>query len=182
MENLRLHGGRVFLVGMLIFAALCALGCGNSVKPNTAETTPPTLTWNVYNLDSSTGQDFTGNATINPAGSSKYRITFKASDPGGIKQITLNDSVTWECLTSLKPAPLGKPDKHGPLTDFNYVQALPLDGSGNAPSSAFLVGQPTQWTCTGGLALNPGSAITIFTGTSTNYANLQAQATLTLRY
>jgi hypothetical protein len=179
-KQIVLHSQVVIGVFALI-ATLLNVGCSGKTSPNTTESTAPTLTWNVYNLNNSSSQDLNSNATINPWGNSAVRVTLKANDGGGVEQITLTDTRQWGCAASLKPSPLWK-NQNGPFNDPTTTQNLPLDTNGMAVTSAFLITQPENppWSCAPGVLSGP--ATTTFSGTSTNYANHQATATLTLSY
>jgi len=54
---------------------------------------PPSLVWNVFNYATNAQADHNGNPTINVKHGEKYRITLKANDPEGVKQIQINPTI-----------------------------------------------------------------------------------------
>lgn len=85
----------IFLItGILLVAACSHL----TIKLPTSDNTPPTLSWNVYNLDTHYGKDYLGSPTIKVKRGEKYRITLKALDSdGGVKSIILGGWTNYVC-------------------------------------------------------------------------------------
>jgi hypothetical protein len=166
------------------FVVLGACGCTRT-PPNTTEVTAPTLTWNVYNFSDSTSQDFKGDTWFKAALGTKYRVTLKANDAGGIQQITLGSSREWDCASSDYLKKGGQTDHTAPINDSTDTQNLVPDSQGNVLTDLVLIrgitiaqgpGQP--WTCAGGLDFDCG--VTNLSGSSTNFANHKAHASLNM--
>jgi hypothetical protein len=170
-------------IGLLTFVSslLLLLGGCPTTSPNTHEATPPTLSWNVYDVNSRTSQNFTGNQVYTPTLGHEYRVTFTATDPGGIQQITLGDTRQWDCSTAVG----GSPGHYhvGPLSDPTDTQNMPAQG--NVLTSLLLMrditinaGQGQPWSCDAGTVFDCGNTTVV--GTGTNFSNRTATASLSL--
>jgi hypothetical protein len=158
-------------------AAAAAAACSNlKVKLPGSDSTPPALVWNVYNFGTGVQADHPGSPTLNAKWGESYRVTLKAVDPQGVKQIQLNPSLgsgemAWMCvdppggenLAQSKTATLG------PMT-----QNLSPDSNGYVLTNIFLVMnvdltltcQP-EWIFVSGTAKLTGRASNYFGGTTT---------------
>ena len=172
---------RVRLVSWLrfccCFTVLClAIASCQKVPQPKSDSTPPSLVWNVFNYGTSAQADHNGNPTINVKRGEKYRITLKANDPEGVKQIKLNPSLgsgelSWTC----KAPPGGEnvaQNKNATLGPL--VQDLSVDANGNVLTSIFLLQDvdftmecQSGWSFTSGSGKLTGQASNFFNGTTT---------------
>jgi hypothetical protein len=173
-----LHGSllsRVSFPWLLAGLCLSAAGCGKVVKP-TSDSTPPTLVWNVLNLDTNVQADHPGSPTINAKRGERYRVILKANDTGGVKSIKINPTVgggemSWGCKTSAGGENLGqnKDALLGPMS-----QDLAPDSDGKVLTSIFLIYEldfamecQAGWSFTSGTAKLTGQASNYFGGVTT---------------
>ena len=166
---------RISLCCLLVAFCLTIASCQKVKKPQ-SDSTPPKLIWNVYNYGSNSQADHPGSPTINAKRGERYRVTLKANDPEGVKQIQLNPTLgsgemSWTC----KGPPGGenvaqnKNATLGPLT-----QNLAPDANGNVLTSIFLMQDldftmecQANWSFTSGGAKLTGQASNYFAGTTT---------------
>ncbi|HEU4833869.1 MAG TPA: hypothetical protein VFS90_05620 [Pyrinomonadaceae bacterium] len=155
---------------------LCLAIASCKAPAPTSDSTPPALVWNVFNYGTNAQADHNGNPTINVKRGERYRITLKANDPEGVKQIKLNPTLgsgelSWTC----KAPPGGeniaqnKTATLGPL-----VQDLSVDANGNVLTSIFLLQDvdftmecQSGWSFTNGAGKLTGQASNFFNGTTT---------------
>lgn len=161
-----------FLASLLV---LCVLTACATTTPNMTETTAPMLTWKVLNRDTNDTQTYTGNASITVKQGTTYTVTLVADDSGGVQQITLGSSSQWLCRDGEVAS------ASGPSLDKTDIQNLHPDSNNQVLTSIFLIRDASlaSDTCQSGYTLSSASE-SLF-GTSTNYANHQAKATLTLQ-
>lgn len=99
------------LAAMSLLAMLLG-GCAQTVTMPTSDSSPPTLTWSVF--------DETAQNMTNPAPSPfqaqsghTYLVTLNAQDPQGLHRISLASSQSWDCtngtVTSHSSPLLGPP-------------------------------------------------------------------------
>jgi hypothetical protein len=157
------------LLCLLSIATLTA--CSDAkVKQPSSDSTPPLLVWNAYNFDTSVQADYPGSPTINAKRGERYRITLKANDPEGVKQIQLNPTagsgeISWQCVTPPGGVKLAqnKSAALGPMT-----QNLAPDASGYVLTSIFLIQQlDLAMDCQPGWSFASGTAA--LTGVASNY-------------
>jgi len=165
-------------IGCSFMAVVClaVASCQRGVKLPKSDSTPPSLVWNVFNYATNAQSDHNGNPTINVKRGQKYRITLKANDPEGIKQIQINPSAgSGELVWTCKAPPGGeniaqnKNATLGPMT-----QNLAPDSSGNVLTSIFLLYDvdfkmecQSGWSFTSGSGTLTGQASNYFSGTTT---------------
>jgi hypothetical protein len=165
----------LWLLGLMMsLIAMCALTACTTTTPNTTETTAPTLTWKVLNRDTNNTQTYTGNASMTITLGTTYTVTLITNDPGGVHQITLGSSSGWTCIDG------NIASSSGPSLDKTDVQNLNPDSNNQVLTSIFLIRNASvdPNSCQSGYTLS--SANESLYGTSTNFANHKAQATLTL--
>lgn len=166
---------RLWFLGLIVsLLAVCALTACTKTTPNTIETTAPTLTWKVLDRATNDTRTYTGNASVTVTQGTTYTVTLVAADDGGVHQITLGSSSEWTCQDGEVAS------TSGPSLDKTDVQNLNPDSNNQALTSIFLIRDASlgPYTCQSGYHLT-GANETLY-GTSTNYANHKAQATLTL--
>ena len=175
----RNHGTPALLLGLGAALGLCltVAGCSNlKVKKPSSDSTPPALTWTVFNYDTSVTKDHAGSPSLQAKRGESYRVTLKAKDPQGIKSIQINPTVgsgeiNWLCndppggenLQQAKSALLG------PMN-----QDLTPDANGYVLTSIFLIHdldfslacQP-GWTFASGTATLTGRATNYYSGVTT---------------
>src|ERR1044071_1474657 len=159
------------------FTVLClAMASCQKVPQPKSDSSPPSLVWNVFNYATSAQADHNGNPTINVKRGEKYRITLKANDPEGVKQIKLNPSLgsgelAWTCKAPPGPENVAqnKTATLGPMT-----QDLSVDANGNVLTSIFLLQDvdftmecQSGWSFTSGSGKLTGQASNFFNGTTT---------------
>ena len=166
-----------YLVAITLMLLLTAIGCSNSgkVPKPSSDSTPPTLRWNVYNLDSRTSQDISGSSTLTVQTGENYRVTLFAEDPQGIHKISLGSSTFWQCISG----DIGQ--NHGPSLGVADIQELQPDGQNNVLTSIFLIKNATigPFDCQSGYTFNGGDVT--FSGTGENYYSGTTQAQLVLQ-
>ena len=91
-------GGSKVLIGVMGGLAACALlaSCGKG-SPDTADTTPPALSWSALNLETKERQEFQGNGNVTAEPNERYFVVFKANDSGGVKAMSLGGEASWIC-------------------------------------------------------------------------------------
>jgi hypothetical protein len=153
-----------------------AIASCQKVKMPKSDSTPPSLVWNVFNYATSAQSDHNGSPIITVKRGEKYRITLKANDPEGVKQIQINPTLgSGELVWTCKAPPGGenvaqnKNATLGPMT-----QNLAPDSSGNVLTSIFLMYDvdftmecQAGWNFTSGSGKLTGQASNYFGGTTT---------------
>lgn len=91
----------LMLLASLIVLSFSAASC--TTTPNTHETTPPALSWDVLNVATNVDTSFnnTNAGTVSFTTSESYQsynIVAHANDAGGIKSMTFDGSGTFECI------------------------------------------------------------------------------------
>lgn len=174
---------RVRLIYTLVSASLCLTiaGCSDlKVKQPAADSTPPSLVWNVFNHATSQQDDHPGSPTINAKRGESYRIILKARDPEGVKSIQINPSLGggekwWQCIDPPGGESLAqnKTETLGPMT-----QDLSPDQDGMVVTSVFLISElnftmdcKSGWSFSSGSAKLTGQASNYFGGVTTEVIN-----------
>ena len=163
----------------MVVVCMAVASCQRGVKLPKSDSTPPSLVWNVFNYATNAQSDHNGNPTINVKRGEKYRITLKANDPEGVKQIQINPSAgSGELVWTCKAPPGGeniaqnKNATLGPMT-----QNLAPDSSGNVLTSIFLLYDvDLKMECQSGWSFTSGSGT--LTGQASNYFGGKTTATI----
>ena len=165
---------RVRFCCCLTLVCLAVASC--KTKQPKSDSTPPTLVWNVFNYSTSAQADHNGSPTINVKHGEKYRITLKANDPEGVKQIQINPSLgsgelSWTCKAPPGPENIAQ-NKNATLAPM--TQNLSPDSNGNVLTSIFLLYDvdftmacQSGWSFTSGSGKLTGQASNYFNGTTT---------------
>jgi len=158
-----------------ILASLCFIiaGCSNlKVKLPTSDSTPPSLTWNVFHHATREQADHPGSPTIHAKRGDSCRILLKAKDPEGVKTIQINPTLgggemTWQCAS-------GDLAKNMSATLGPITQNLAPDANGMVLTSIFLAFEldfsmdcPAGWSFASGSAQLTGRAGNYFGGVTT---------------
>lgn len=158
------------------FTLVCLTIPSCQTKQPKSDSTPPTLVWNVFNNGTSAQADHNGSPTINVKHGEKYRITLKANDPEGVKQIQINPSLgsgelSWTCKAPPGPENIAQ-NKNATLAPM--TQNLSPDSNGNVLTSIFLLYDvdftmacQSGWSFTSGSGKLTGQASNYFNGTTT---------------
>ena len=164
----RLSSSAVILAMTLAAVA----GCTKVNKP-TADSTPPTLTWHVENLTTSTTVDIAGSGQVNAAGGDDFHITLTAADPEGIHKITYGGGYTRSCVN-------GNLGQSGEGDFAGQTQDLEPDAQNKVLTSIFLLDTVNpDITCSGIGYVWKGTTITLV-GSGTNYFSGVTNGTLTI--
>lgn len=162
------------------FTLVCLFIASCQTKLPKSDSTPPSLVWNVFNYGTNAQADHNGNPTINVKRGEKYRITLKANDPEGVKQIQINPTVgsgelSWTCKAPPGPENVAQ-NKNATLAPM--TQDLSPDASGNVLTSIFLL-YDVDFTmaCQSGWTFTSGSGK--LTGRASNYFNGSTMSTIT---
>jgi hypothetical protein len=92
--SMRLQTGQV--VALLAICSWLLIGCTG--QGATADSTPPTIEWNVADRDGlGIWQDYPADARGGVLEPAALRITLRVKDPEGIKSMTIGGSWTWRC-------------------------------------------------------------------------------------
>ena len=158
------------------FTLVCLAIPSCQTKLPKSDSTPPSLVWNVLNTGTSAQADHNGSPTINVKHGEKYRITLKANDPEGVKQIQINPSLgsgelSWTCKAPPGPENIAQ-NKNATLAPM--TQNLSPDSNGNVLTSIFLLYDvdftmacQSGWSFTSGSGKLTGQASNYFNGTTT---------------
>lgn len=167
----RFPGKFRWLAGLAILVLLASQGCAKVPKP-TSDSTPPTLTWSVYNQNTSTTVQINGSGTLNAKSGESYRVTLTANDPQGIHEITLGSNTGWQCVSG------NIAQSAGPGLGVLDKQDLQPDSQNNVLTSIFLIQQANigPFDCQPGFTFSGASVE--FDGTGTNYFNGVTKGTL----
>ena len=171
----RLASRTRFACNFMIVICLVIASCQRVQKPK-SDSTPPSLVWNVFNYATSAQSDHNGSPTINVKHGERYRITLKANDPEGVKQIQFNPTVgSGELVWTCKAPPGGENVAQNKNATLNgLAQDLFPDTSGNVSTSTFLLYDvdfkmecQQGWSFTSGSGKLTGQASNYFSGTTT---------------
>jgi hypothetical protein len=162
-------------------AAACQTGQPLKVDLPSSDSSPPSLVWNVYSFNTGVQADHPGSPTLGAHHGEHYRITLKANDPQGVKQIQLNPSlgsgeISWTChSTGGEPLGQSKTATLGPMT-----QDLSPDSSGQVLTGIFLMQEldialdcQSGWSFQGGQVKLTGRATNYFGGVTTETFHMQ---------
>ena len=162
---------------LAVSACLILAACSNlKVKKPSSDSTPPLLTWTVFNYDTNASSNHSGSPSLQAKYGERYRVTLKAKDPQGVESIQINPTtgsgeINWLCNDPPGGEPLqqAKSALLGPMT-----QNLTADASGNVLTSIFLMHDldftlfcPSGWTFAGGSATLTGRASNYYSGVTT---------------
>jgi hypothetical protein len=160
----------------VVVVCLIVASCQRGVQKPKSDSTPPSLVWNVFNYSTRAQSDHNGSPTINVKHGERYRITLKANDPEGVKQIRINPTVgSGELVGTCKAPPGGEnvaANRNATLAPM--TQDLAPDANGNVLTSIFLLYDvdfkmdcPQGWSFTSGSGKLTGQASNYFSGTTT---------------
>jgi hypothetical protein len=109
-------------------------------KVNSKDATPPTLTWNVMNMETNAGGDHPATTALNAKRGESYRVIAKAHDPDGLQSIAMNQGFSgeaqWTCTTHSGGENLGQTKT---ATFAPAEQKLTPDANGEVLQDIFLI-------------------------------------------
>lgn len=156
----------------LAVSALLLVACGDKTGPDTTDTSPPVLSWNLLNKETRETREIKGNGVVTVAADDHFVIFFKARDPGGVKNLTLGGGESWTCNA-------GDVAQNGQGSFAGQNVTLQPNSRGEVEQYAFtLMGYAASWECPGGFRFDGGSAV--FQGGATNYSGRRVTASLEL--
>ena len=150
-----------WLVCLTLLVILTNTGCDEVPKPS-ADSTVPSLRWNIFNNDTSESRDVVGSGTVDAKPGDSFRVSLIAEDPEGIHEITLAVSSLWSCSAG----GLVKNSSDLPKTE---KQTLNPDSKGTVLTMIFLIRETNlgPYACQSGF--NFDGATVQFVGTGENY-------------
>lgn len=160
------------LLTLIVFAEALSFSNCKTTKP-TSDSTAPVVKWSILHKPSNQQQEIMGDGTIAQKPDETLTVTFIATDPEGIHEITLGGGGSFSCIGN----GIGQNTSIDQKTD---VQTLNPDSAGNVLTQIFLIRDVdlNAWKCNPGFTFNGGSLTLI--GTGENYFHGKTTAQLTI--
>ncbi len=158
-----ISAGIVLVLGM---TAACSTVSANSGP----SATPPTIQWNIRNVNTSATQQLTGNQTITASLGDSYDVTVHGLSPSGVQTLSVGGGESWSCRS-------GDTGQNKTADIATNSTSQTPDSTGGVLDDLFLLESiDLTMDCQSGFTFSGGGFA--LNASASNFANQTTQATL----